>query len=722
MKPSYLLLATIAYFFIAPTFAQFKCGADEVRAKLSAIDPTYLQSIEQMNKGINAYIKAHPPALNAAARGTASAQYIIPCVVHVIYDGDATIGTPYNPTDAQITGAIDYINKVYDASWTGTGGAITGTGDLQIQLALATIDPNNAGTTGIVRVDGAGITNYSTGGVNATKTTGAAEITVKNASRWDPERYYNIWIVSKIDGCTGTFCGCSCDAGFTAGYAYFPMPNNTDQNSMNLDGTMMLASQMKAGQKTLPHEIGHALNLYHPFEGSSANSSATCPANTTPTTDGDRCADTDPITNPQYDSDPFSCRTATNPCTSTNYNDNTEKNYMNYTKCYTLFTNNQKARMQASAVITQRASLFSSWANNQVVYPATFVAPMAATAAPTSMNVSNNVAGILNLSLNGQIIYSLNATNDGGYLNNSTKWYDAFQVNASTSYTLNVTILSNTYNSQLGVWVDFDNNGIFNNTNEQIFLNNNIASNGNNTITIPVTFTTPSTWSGGNNFVRMRLINDLSTIYGIASVSNNSTSLQYGQAEDYPIYLTGGLLPVKLTTFTGIKTTDAIQLNWTTSRELNAKNYLVERSINAAAFNTIGTIKAIGAAGGANYIFKDADLALSGNYLYRLKMVDLDGKFAYSKIIDFTIAPQKQLIVANTVFNETINLILPYSSGKASFRMTDATGRIVYSTTRNLDNIFTQTLSLQNNNLAKGIYILEVSINGEIFTKKLVKN
>ena len=716
-----LLLTVFTAIFMSPCFAQFKCGTDEARAKLIATDPGYLKSLEQMDKDINAYIKAHPPVVNSAARGAASPQYFIPCVVHVIYDGDATVGTAFNPAATQITDAIDYINKVYDGTWTGTGGAITGTGDLQIQLVLATRDPNNNVTSGIDRVNGAGLAGYSTGGVNSSKTIGATEVDVKNISRWDPERYYNIWIVNKIDGCTGTFCGCDCDNGFVAGYAYFPMDNNTTQRWINVDGTIMLASQMKAGQKTLPHEIGHALNLYHPFEGNT--SSNTCPVNTTPTTDGDKCTDTDPITNPQLapNTVPFACRTGANACSNNVYNDNTEKNYMNYTNCYTLFTSNQKARMQASTVVTQRASLATSWANNQGVYPALFVAPKAATAVTSSANANNNDAGILNLSLNGRTVYSLNATNDGGYLNNSTKWYDAFQINPSTTYTLNVTILNNTNNSQLGVWIDLDNNGAFNNTNEQIYLNTNLAGSGYTT-SVPITFTTPATWIGANNFVRMRLTNDRSTIYGLPTINNNTSTVGYGQAEDYPVYLTGGALPIKLTSFTGKKVSSAIQLNWSSSQEINAKNYLIERSVKAAAFTTIANKNALGLDNGANYSYNDVDVAASGEYLYRLKMIDQDGTFAYSSIISFSIAPQKQLVVAGTTFSDRINLTMPYNSGKASFRITDAAGRIVYNTSRTLDNSFTQTLVLTNSNLAKGIYILDVTVNGETFTKKLIKN
>lgn len=224
--------------------------------------------------------------------------------------------------------------------------------------------------------------------MNANTSGAATEISVKNASRWDPERYYNIWIVNKIDGFTSTFCGCACDAGIIAGYAYFLMANNTRQANMNLDGTLMLAGQMKAGEKKLPHEIGHALNLQHPFYGSN---SSTCPVNTSPTADGDLCADTDPINNPQIDANPFSCRTGTNPCTSTNFNDNTEK-ITSIIQVVILCLHITKSTHAGICYYnaTGRSGYFR--ANNQAIYPATFVAPISAAAAPSCLNGGSNIS------------------------------------------------------------------------------------------------------------------------------------------------------------------------------------------------------------------------------------------------------------------------------------------------------------------------------------------
>jgi hypothetical protein len=318
-------------------FAQARCGFDEINEKLMKTDPGYAATINANNEFIRNYIATHPPA---QAR-TNSALYTIPVVVHVVHTGGAE-GTIYNPTDAQIIGAINYLNSIYDGSDASLFG---GVGDMQIQFALAQRDPNCNPTNGINHVDGSSIPNYTAFGVNRNNSNGATEASVKNFVRWDANNYYNIWVVNKIDGADGT------SGTFIAGFAYFP------GSSASLDGTMMLATQMKAGAKTLPHEIGHALNLYHTFQGS--NNSTTCPVNNNCSFDGDMVCDTDPT---PYYSD-FLCKTSSiNNCTGTWFAINTENNFMGYTNCYTLFTAGQKSRALAAMALPSRVSLANSLA------------------------------------------------------------------------------------------------------------------------------------------------------------------------------------------------------------------------------------------------------------------------------------------------------------------------------------------------------------------------
>ncbi len=335
--------------------AQPLCGFDAMHARKIKEDPQYRKNVQAVETSIHSWLQLHPGGLlkntpkKAVTGGSpihtlGGPPYMIPVVVHVINTGGA-IGTIYNPADAQILGALDYLNAVYNGTYPGTAGA----GNLGIQFVLAQRDPNCNPTNGINRVDGSGVAGYVAGGVNSSTTLGTNEINIKNLSRWDNTQYYNIWIVNKIDGNDGT------QGQFIAGYAYFPGAPAT------LDGIVMLATQMVSGQKTLPHEMGHAFNLYHPFQGSTDASQ--CPVNNDCTTDGDQVCDTDPISeniNSATGVVDFTCRSGTNSCTGTPYSDFTESNYMNYTSCYTLFTPGQAARMQASAIGTYRMGLTTS--------------------------------------------------------------------------------------------------------------------------------------------------------------------------------------------------------------------------------------------------------------------------------------------------------------------------------------------------------------------------
>ena len=316
------------------------CGFDGQMAAFKK-DPAFAKMIAEQDAQIRAIIKSGNFAPPIGPNGVPL--YTIPVVVHVVHAG-GEVGSIYNPTNDRITQTIDYINKVWDGTATGLSG---GVGDMQIQFVLAKRDPNCNPTNGIDRVNGGTLSGYASSGIRYSGANGATELTVKNQSRWDPSKYYNIWVVNKIDGVDGT-------AGqFIAGYAYFPGAPSS------LDGTVMLATQFTTDNKVLPHELGHAFALYHPFEGS--NNATQCPTNFNCSVDGDQVCDTDPISNNAVGGvNDFTCRTGTNNCTGSAYSINTENNIMSYTNCFTLFTAGQKTRALAAMLLPSRASLTTS--------------------------------------------------------------------------------------------------------------------------------------------------------------------------------------------------------------------------------------------------------------------------------------------------------------------------------------------------------------------------
>ena len=122
------------------------------------------------------------------------------------------------------------------------------------------------------------------------------------------------------------------------------------------------------------------------------------------------------------------------------------------------------------------------------------------------------------------------------------------------------------------------------------------------------------------------------------------------------------------------------------------------------------------------YNFIDKDVSTPGNYLYRLKIVDNNGQFEYSKILNFNVQTPKKIILLENPFKENLNLLLPYSTGKANFKLMDASGKIVFQKFMNLNGSSSVKLSIENTTISKGTYLLETVINNERFTLKVIKD
>lgn len=94
------------------------------------------------------------------------------------------------------------------------------------------------------------------------------------------------------------------------------------------------------------------------------------------------------------------------------------------------------------------------------------------------------------------------------------------------------------------------------------------------------------------------------------------------------------VLPIDLTYFKAEKSEENVMLSWETAWEKNSKEFIVERSVDLKEFLAIGTLQAAGeTTGRMQYEFVD-DNPLTGTCYYRLRMVDRDGSFSFSKTLD----------------------------------------------------------------------------------------
>lgn len=107
-------------------------------------------------------------------------------------------------------------------------------------------------------------------------------------------------------------------------------------------------------------------------------------------------------------------------------------------------------------------------------------------------------------------------------------------------------------------------------------------------------------------------------------------------AKTYYTKTSSSALPVRLARFQVMKEADAIAvLQWTTATEQNFKGFDVERSSDSKTWRKIESIKTEVLNGNShdvsNYRYVDSKPSEGINY-YRLKMVDLDESYAYSRI------------------------------------------------------------------------------------------
>ncbi len=190
---------------------------------------------------------------------------------------------------------------------------------------------------------------------------------------------------------------------------------------------------------------------------------------------------------------------------------------------------------------------------------------------------------------------------------------------------------------------------------------------------------------------------------------------------DHPEYVLAvwqctGVLPVTVTDFTAQKNNESVLLKWYATYETSFKKYEIERSVDGLIFYKIGEVAGRNL---ANYSFTDNNLPNANTVYYRLKMIDIDGKFNNSKTIALRIAANfsNALVYPNpTKGNLTIKLQQSLTEN-SRLVITDLSGRTltqqqVAKGQRNIE------LDLQH--FLAGRYFIKISNHSEIINQSFV--
>ena len=177
-------------------------------------------------------------------------------------------------------------------------------------------------------------------------------------------------------------------------------------------------------------------------------------------------------------------------------------------------------------------------------------------------------------------------------------------------------------------------------------------------------------------------------------------------------------LPVSLLSFDAAEYNRGINLLWKTEVEINSKNFIVERKEPSGAFIEIGKLASLNNGRSVNsYEFFDGNPFIGDNY-YRLKMVDLNGSFTYSKTVKISDSKKSLsiLLFPNPVRNGLVNIAAGNEPVK-SVTVSSVSG-VRISTASFSTNL--RTIQLNVGNLPKGVYVIDIISQASSTKKQLV--
>lgn len=179
-------------------------------------------------------------------------------------------------------------------------------------------------------------------------------------------------------------------------------------------------------------------------------------------------------------------------------------------------------------------------------------------------------------------------------------------------------------------------------------------------------------------------------------------------------------VPLKLISFTAERRSGVSYLKWITDNEHNVDYFDIERSYNGTVFLTIGNAPARNSGMQEQYYFQDYS-PLHGIAYYRIKMVDNDGKFSYSRIAaisEFDVVTGSFTIL-NPARDGITVLNRPGKSGVYNYNLYNNAGQLIVAGKVNMENNGGALLPLPPS-VATGIYVLTL-INSEIrFSQKIL--
>ena len=182
-------------------------------------------------------------------------------------------------------------------------------------------------------------------------------------------------------------------------------------------------------------------------------------------------------------------------------------------------------------------------------------------------------------------------------------------------------------------------------------------------------------------------------------------------------------VPVELTSFSAFVIKNSVQLKWATATEVDNNGFEIERSSDKSNWKKLSFVKGNGTTAKTSvYAYKD-EPNVNGKLYYRLKQVDFNGAYKYSKIVEVKYGiPAKFNLAQNypNPFNPSTSI--KFELPEASFvnlTIYNVLGAEVATLVNEKFEPGTYTKNFNASKLSSGIYFYRLTAGNLVITKKM---
>lgn len=210
-----------------------------------------------------------------------------------------------------------------------------------------------------------------------------------------------------------------------------------------------------------------------------------------------------------------------------------------------------------------------------------------------------------------------------------------------------------------------------------------------------------------------------------ATLSQPAAGVSARFAREYDL----SIIPVELTSFAASALDGSVALNWSTATETNNSGFEIERNVISnevrnLSWERIGFVQGAGTTTEPRlYSFIDNSVSFSTAY-YRLKQIDFDGSFTYSKSVQVDVGtPDIYSLEQNYPNPFNPSTLIKYQipvNGFVTIKVFDVIGNEVAVLVSESKQAGKHSVEFDANNLSGGVYLYQITSDNFVSTRKMV--